>query len=239
MDARKLIVGSGLLVMLLATAGSWFIAPAQYTPAVAINFVTADPAGACTVNVPLQYNTTNGKIWGCTASVWTLVTGSGAGTTYDVGTTGVYKLGATLGISNIGGGTIIAFGNGTLNNAQVNTAANGYLNTNANTGLVFSVFAGNDACTEMTGVYRQCIDTAGVRINSGLMYGFAAGLVASGANDTGIERIAAGTIGLNNGTSNTGGNLQIPTIKSTTGQRFVCVTTAGLLVSSAAACSGT
>lgn len=48
--------------------------PAQYTPAVPMIFVTSDPAGACTINIPLRYNTSNGKLWGCDAGTWALIT---------------------------------------------------------------------------------------------------------------------------------------------------------------------
>ncbi len=51
---------------------------AQYTPAVPLLFVIADPAGVCQTNIPLRYNTLNGKLWGCTSNLWTLVTAGSA-----------------------------------------------------------------------------------------------------------------------------------------------------------------
>jgi len=46
-------------------------------PPVSITNVTVDPAGSCSSG-PLQYNTTNGKLWGCDSGTWTLVTGTSA-----------------------------------------------------------------------------------------------------------------------------------------------------------------
>ena len=60
-----------------------------------------------------------------------------------------------------------------------------------------------------------------------------------GTPDTGIARSSAGVIQLNNGTAGSGGALQIPAIKATTGTRYVCVDTSGNITSSATACSGT
>lgn len=41
--------------------------------------VFGDPSGGCTSPEPLQYNNTNGKLWGCDGSVWTQISGSGGG----------------------------------------------------------------------------------------------------------------------------------------------------------------
>lgn len=45
--------------------------------------VTSDPSGACSPANrpadPIEYNITNGKLWGCKAHVWTLITGAGGG----------------------------------------------------------------------------------------------------------------------------------------------------------------
>lgn len=57
----------GFILLLLAAACC-----AQ--PTGQVRFVTVDPSGACQAS-QLQYNTVNGKLWGCQSSVWTLVTG--------------------------------------------------------------------------------------------------------------------------------------------------------------------
>lgn len=40
-------------------------------------FVTTDPAGSCTASAALQFNTANGKMWGCNAGTWGQIGGSG------------------------------------------------------------------------------------------------------------------------------------------------------------------
>jgi len=47
-------------------------------PAGSIRFVTADPSGSCNAKY-LEYNVTNGNLWGCEAGTWTLVSGGGGG----------------------------------------------------------------------------------------------------------------------------------------------------------------
>lgn len=157
---------------------------------------------------------------------------------FNPGAAGVYNLGPGAGISLKG--AAIAFGNGTAGDASGITEAGAYYYTSGLASLNFNILVGNDACiAAVAGAYRACFDSSGVRTGSTLMYGFSSGTAGAAANDTGIERISAGVIGLNNGTSGAGGGLQIPAQKSTTGQRFACFTTTGLIVSSASACSGT
>lgn len=62
---------------------------------------------------------------------------------------------------------------------------------------------------------------------------------AGGSLDTYITRSAAGVVEINNGTPGSGGGIVIPAQKSTTGQRYACITTTGLIVSSTTACVGT
>ena len=52
------------------------VAMAQPGPPGGVNFVSTDPSGACGTQ-PLRYNIQNGKLWGCQAGTWTLVSGSG------------------------------------------------------------------------------------------------------------------------------------------------------------------
>jgi hypothetical protein len=59
-----------------------------------------------------------------------------------------------------------------------------------------------------------------------------------GTYDVGFDRQSAGVVKVTDASSGDG-DLSIPKIKSTTGQRYVCITTTGILVSSASACSGT
>lgn len=62
----------------------------------------------------------------------------------------------------------------------------------------------------------------------------------SSGRDVYLYRSATNTLTLDSdGAGGTSGKLIIPNIKSTTGTRYVCVTTTGLITSSASACSGT
>ena len=49
------------------------------TPPAGAQQVTSDPSGSCTVGTSLQYNNTNGKLWGCDAGVWSEISGGGGG----------------------------------------------------------------------------------------------------------------------------------------------------------------
>src|ERR1041385_857786 len=61
---------------------------AQPSSPPSINFVTSDPAGACSLTVPLRFNTTNAKLWGCSGLTWTQIGGGGGGTTIGGAVTG-------------------------------------------------------------------------------------------------------------------------------------------------------
>lgn len=52
-------------------------------------FVISDPAGSCAVKSPLQYNTLNGKLWGCDNGTWTQIGGGGGGGTPGGGDTAI------------------------------------------------------------------------------------------------------------------------------------------------------
>lgn len=53
---------------------------AQITPPTTLVFVTSDPVGACSpASTPLRYNSSNGKLWSCQGSAWTLVVAGGGG----------------------------------------------------------------------------------------------------------------------------------------------------------------
>ncbi len=55
------------------------VARAQITPPTGgVKFVVSDPLGVCNAAY-LQYNSTNGKLWGCEAGVWTVISGGGGG----------------------------------------------------------------------------------------------------------------------------------------------------------------
>ena len=57
---------------------------AQFTPPAgggALN-VTSDPSGSCTIGSNLQYNTSNGKLWGCNNGTWSQVGGGGGSMTW-------------------------------------------------------------------------------------------------------------------------------------------------------------
>jgi len=74
---------SSLLIVFLC----FVFAPlqAQPIPKTTIQFVTSDPAGACTIGSPMQYNTSNGAFWGCDGGTWTAVGGGGGGTCGSLG----------------------------------------------------------------------------------------------------------------------------------------------------------
>lgn len=62
---------------------------------------------------------------------------------------------------------------------------------------------------------------------------------AAGATyDVGLDRFSAGVMYVTNGSSGNG-DLAIPKIKSSSGERFLCINSTGVIVSSASACSGT
>lgn len=57
-------------------------------PPARIIFVTVDPAGSCNTGAALQWNTSSGNLWGCSAGTWTKIAGStGAGTVTSVAAT--------------------------------------------------------------------------------------------------------------------------------------------------------
>src|ERR1041385_140393 len=77
---------------------------AQPSSPPSINFVTSDPAGACSLTVPLRFNTTNAKLWGCSGLTWTQIGGGGGGATIGAaisGGTANYNL-IVDGSSNLG-----------------------------------------------------------------------------------------------------------------------------------------
>lgn len=84
-NAGDLIVGgvSGIATRLGASTGylHWNGTNFIYdVPAAGPTQVTSDPAGSCTVGVPLEYNTTNGKLWGCEAGTWALINATACAT---------------------------------------------------------------------------------------------------------------------------------------------------------------
>ncbi len=54
-----------------------------------VAYITSDPSGACTVGVSMQYNSANGRLWGCQASTWALSSGTGSGGSVFSGSTAV------------------------------------------------------------------------------------------------------------------------------------------------------
>lgn len=98
--------------------------------------------------------------------------------------------------------------------------------------------AGQIAYTSAT--FDQWIAASGIiALRSTVALKWSSGAPSTSSNDTGISRVSAGIVQLNNGTANTGGGLQIPALKSATGVRFVCIDTSGNLTSSTTACVGT
>jgi hypothetical protein len=139
---------------------------------------------------------------------------------FDAGAAGAYRLGANAGISSPSS-TVVSVDTSIVGNAAGSLRALAIATTAASaTGWQINTFI------------------TGLALGPSAPIGWGAANQTTGV-DTGIERISAGVVGLNNGTTNTGGGLQIPTQKSTTGQRFACFTTTGLIVSSATACVGT
>src|ERR1041385_955373 len=63
------------LLLFLAAVGLY----AQPSTPPSIIFVTSDPAGACSLTVPLRFNTSNAKLWGCSGLTWTQIGGSSGG----------------------------------------------------------------------------------------------------------------------------------------------------------------
>ena len=96
-----------------------------------------------------------------------------------------------------------------------------------------------------TSLVAEVLNTAGYVVVSSLGYNFSSTSSPAGTIDTGMNRLGAGVVTFDTTTiGNSAGSWQATNgtligIKSTTGQRFVCATTTGLLVSSATACVGT
>lgn len=86
-----------------------------------VQFVTADPSGACTANSPLRYNTTNGKLWGCNAGTWISISGSGGGGTVGSGTAGQFATYPSTG-TTIGGSTALTDDSANINVVSRNLA---------------------------------------------------------------------------------------------------------------------
>src|ERR1041385_4797192 len=63
------------LLLFLAAVGLY----AQPSTPPSIIFVTSDPAGACSLTVPLRFNTSNAKLWGFSGLTWTQIGGSSGG----------------------------------------------------------------------------------------------------------------------------------------------------------------
>ena len=57
------------------------VRPVSAQPPSSIIAVVADPSGACFAPIPMQYNSANGKYWGCENGTWTQVSGGGGGGT--------------------------------------------------------------------------------------------------------------------------------------------------------------
>ena len=86
-----------------------------------------------------------------------------------------------------------------------------------------------------SGTDRVSINSAGLGLTSGLCFKWTDSTTNSAdIVDTQLCRGAANRIDLG-----ANDDLQIPNIKSSSGVRYLCVNTAGLVVSQAAACSGT
>jgi hypothetical protein len=121
-------------------------APAQFTGPPGVLNVTSDPSGTCGIGSNLQFNTSNGKLWGCIGT-WTQVGGSSSvawgaitgtlSSQTDLQTALNAKLGTALTSTDIfvGNGSNVATavavsGDATLSNAGVLTFAT----VNSNTG---------------------------------------------------------------------------------------------------------
>lgn len=82
-----------------------------------VYIVTVDSSGSCVAGSALQYNRTNGNIWGCKNGVWTLA--GGGSSSFSSLTPGTNTLGAMI----IGTGSSFNFsGTGTVNANRVNGA---------------------------------------------------------------------------------------------------------------------
>src|ERR1041385_8411777 len=68
-------MGVRRLVLFLAVVGLY----GQPSSPPSVIFVTSDPVGACSLTVPLRFNTSNAKLWGCSGGTWTQVSGGGGG----------------------------------------------------------------------------------------------------------------------------------------------------------------
>ncbi len=66
--------------LLLATlVALLFCVSVSAQPAPSITPVRADPSGTCFAPIPMQFNSVNGKYWGCEGGTWTLIAAAGGG----------------------------------------------------------------------------------------------------------------------------------------------------------------
>lgn len=115
-----------------------------------VTFVTSDPSGTCTAGTSLQYNSSDGKLWGCSSGTWAAITSSGTSLPHvddGVTTPGVVTISEPTQINDgtgTGGGGSATFG--TPPTASPTTATNWADTTskrwemnNANTGNLLYV----------------------------------------------------------------------------------------------------
>jgi len=129
---------SSLLIVFLC----FVFAPlqAQPIPKTTIQFVTSDPAGACTIGSPMQYNTTNGAFWGCQAGTWTSLNGGGTpGTVTSIATTSPITGGTITGTGTIACATCtvtVASGTSALGTSAISANSCATVVTTAATGTL-------------------------------------------------------------------------------------------------------
>lgn len=200
--------------------------------------VTVSPAGnACTANMPLKLFIPSGTLFSCQSGTYGQVGGSG--------TASVSNSDGTLIISPTSGAVVASLALGHANvwtavqQAPAGTTSLPSVTSSVDTSTGFNYPASGQMAFN-TGTFQQFIIASGaIDFRSTVVFKWSSGAPSTSVNDTGISRVSAGVLQINGGTAGTGGGLQVPALKSTTGTRFICADTSGNLTSSTAACVGT
>ncbi len=196
-------------------------------------YVTSDPSGACTVGVSMQYNSANGRLWGCEAGTWALVASGSSGGSVFGGSTAT----ASAGITGTAAAPIFSLADQTLKSPvrfeplTLSADVTSVTFTNKTAGAKFSIVwaqdgSGNHVVNYGASATNTCtIDpTAGVKTTQQFE------VSADGTTVNGISCSTTGTLSI------VGGALAVTSLQTTGSagsKKVVCVdTTTGVIYAS-------
>ncbi|GAC1403880.1 MAG: hypothetical protein NVSMB64_06300 [Candidatus Velthaea sp.] len=195
-------------------------------------FLQYDPSGACSAGAGSFPVISTGNIWTCTANQWTNIAAGGTAAWGSI--TGTLASQADLAAAlALKAALASPTFTGTVNLAAL--AATG--NITSGTVVQSPLFSGS-AWNGFVGA-SGAAGGVGLSVGNLISWTSSASTTTVSGGDTGIARNSAGVVDINSGTPGTGGGLFIQGLKSTTGTRYLCISTTGLVSSSASACSGT